>query len=112
MTNGDEENFFADLEQYRDYLKMLADMQLNPRLRVKEGDSDIVQQTMLDAHRDFPDFQGKTEVELRAWLAGQLQKLPSTLDEIRTLWPDYCGEAKKCCESICVRSYNDVRLRK
>jgi len=57
-----------ELEQYRDYLKLLADLQLNPRLRAKEDASDIVQETMLDAHRDFADFRGKTEVELRAWL--------------------------------------------
>ena len=37
-------------------------------LRAKEGSSDIVQQTMLEAHRGFPDFRGKTEAELRAWL--------------------------------------------
>ncbi len=43
-------------------------VQLNPRLRVKEGSSDIVQQTMLDAYRDFAHFRGKTEMELRAWL--------------------------------------------
>ncbi len=68
MIIGDEENGFPDLEQYRNYLKMLADMQLNPRLRVKEGASDIVQQTMLDAHHDFANFRGKKDLELRAWL--------------------------------------------
>ncbi len=63
-----EENAPPDLEQYRGYLKLLAELQLNPRLRVKEGASDIVQETMLDAHRDFADFRGKTDLELRAWL--------------------------------------------
>jgi RNA polymerase sigma-70 factor, ECF subfamily len=57
-----------ELEQYRDYLKLLADLQLNPRLRAKEDASDIVQQTMLDAHLGFADFRGKTDAELRAWL--------------------------------------------
>lgn len=68
MTSGDEENDLPDLEQYRDYLKTLADRQLNPRLRVKEGASDIVQQTILDAHCDFENFRGTTEMDLRAWL--------------------------------------------
>ena len=68
MIISADENVVPDLEQYRSYLKLLADLQLNPRLRVKEGASDIVQQTMMDAHRDFADFRGKTELELRAWL--------------------------------------------
>jgi RNA polymerase sigma-70 factor (ECF subfamily) len=37
-------------------------------LRVKESASDIVQQTMLDAHCDFAGFRGMTDAELRAWL--------------------------------------------
>ena len=68
MSNSREEYAPPDLEQYRGYLKLLAELQLNPRLRVKEGASDIVQQTMLDAHRDFANFRGKSEMELRAWL--------------------------------------------
>jgi RNA polymerase sigma-70 factor, ECF subfamily len=68
MTVSTEDNAAPDLEQYRTYLKLLADLQLNPRLRVKEGSSDIVQQTMLDAHLGLADFRGKTDAELRAWL--------------------------------------------
>lgn len=68
MSISTEENAAPDLEQYRNYLKLLAELQLNPRLRVKEGASDIVQQTMLDAHRDLAGFRGKTDLELRAWL--------------------------------------------
>lgn len=68
MENSNKDDKAPDLEQYRNYLKLLADLQLSPRLRAKEGASDIVQQTMLDAHRDLADFRGKSEVELRAWL--------------------------------------------
>lgn len=57
-----------DLEEYRSYLKLMADLQLNPRLKVKGDASDMVQQTMLEAHRDFAGFRGKTDAELRAWL--------------------------------------------
>lgn len=56
------------LETYRQYLKLLAELQLNPQLKSKEDASDIVQKTMLEAHRDFAGFRGRTEAELRAWL--------------------------------------------
>ena len=68
MTDTTEDNAAPDLDQYRSYLKLLADLVLNPRLKIKEDASDIVQQTMLEAHRDFAGFRGKTEAELRAWL--------------------------------------------
>mgnify|MGYP001818367121 FL=1 len=58
----------ADLENYRQYLRVLADMQLDPRLRAKEDRSDIVQITLVQAYRDLDGFRGNTEGELRAWL--------------------------------------------
>lgn len=57
-----------DLERYRNLLHLLAEFQLSPRLRVKEDASDIVQQTLWEAHRDLPGFRGQTEAELLAWL--------------------------------------------
>jgi len=57
-----------DLEKYRGYLKIIADLQLNPRLKSKVDDSDIVQETLLRASRDRHDFRGSTEMELRGWL--------------------------------------------
>jgi len=43
MKVSTEDHTAPELEPYRDYLKLLADLQLNPRLRVKEGGSDIAQ---------------------------------------------------------------------
>jgi RNA polymerase sigma-70 factor (ECF subfamily) len=56
------------LEACRGYLLVLAQRQLDPELQAKEGGSDLVQETFLEAQRDFGHFHGKTEDELLAWL--------------------------------------------
>jgi RNA polymerase sigma-70 factor, ECF subfamily len=54
--------------RYQHYLYVLAQAQLDKRLRAKCAPSDLVQQTLLEAHRDFGGFQGQHECELLAWL--------------------------------------------
>ena len=56
------------LEAYRSYLTLLARVQLGRDLRGKVDPSDLVQEAFLEAHRDFGQFQGRTEPELMAWL--------------------------------------------
>jgi RNA polymerase sigma-70 factor (ECF subfamily) len=56
------------LENYRDYLRLLARLQLHSRLQVKLDASDIVQQTLLQAHEGRAQFRGETEAEWLAWL--------------------------------------------
>jgi RNA polymerase sigma-70 factor (ECF subfamily) len=56
------------LERFRDYLRLLAEMHLDRRLQAKLDASDVVQQTLLEAHRDQDKFRGQTDEELAAWL--------------------------------------------
>ena len=58
----------AELERYRSWLAVLARLQIAPRFRAKFDPSDVVQQTLLEAVRDWPKFRGRTEPELTAWL--------------------------------------------
>ncbi len=55
-------------ERYRHYLDVLARAQLGRHLQAKCAPSDLVQLTLLEAHRDFAAFHGKHEGELLAWL--------------------------------------------
>src|SRR5262249_52072720 len=56
------------LELYRNYLSLLARLQIGRRLRGKVDAADLVQETFLEAHRNWGRFRGTTEAGLTSWL--------------------------------------------
>src|SRR5262245_44398114 len=66
--SGSAEALGEALEACRAYLLVVAERELDPGLRAKGGASDLVQQTFLEAQRDFGRFHGSSAEQLRAWL--------------------------------------------
>jgi len=73
----------------RSYLGLVARTQVETHLQAKVDASDLVQQTLMEAHRDFERFQGASEGEWLAWLRRILAH--NTADFIRR----YRGTAKR-----------------
>jgi RNA polymerase sigma-70 factor (ECF subfamily) len=68
MCEPDPESLPRALGYFRGYLLLLARLQLGEELRNRLDPSDVVQQTLLEAHRDRATFRGRTEAEQKAWL--------------------------------------------
>jgi RNA polymerase sigma-70 factor (ECF subfamily) len=56
------------LEHFREYLRLIAQLQIPAKLRAKLDPSDLVQITLLKAHQAEADFRGHTRGERAAWL--------------------------------------------
>jgi RNA polymerase sigma-70 factor (ECF subfamily) len=65
---GDSQALGRLLELYRNYLTLLARVQIHRRLQSKVDATDLVQETFLKAHRHFRQFRGHNEQELVGWL--------------------------------------------
>ena len=65
---GDHNQLGQLLERYRRYLRLLTRLQIDQRLQGKVDASDVVQETLFQAHQSFSEFQGTTEAEFLAWL--------------------------------------------
>jgi RNA polymerase sigma-70 factor (ECF subfamily) len=65
---GDQHALGQLLEDYRQYLRLLARSRVGRELRVRLDPSDLVQETLLEAQRDFRQFVGESDAELGVWL--------------------------------------------
>lgn len=65
---GDAATLGQLLEAYRNYLRLLARVEIGRRLQGKVDASDVVQATLMDAVRYFPNFRGQAEGQFVCWL--------------------------------------------
>jgi RNA polymerase sigma-70 factor (ECF subfamily) len=76
---GDRDALGRLLDLYRNYLGVLARVGIGRRLQGKVDDSDLIQDTFMEAYRHFDRFRGASEADLMAWLrqilAGRLDKV-------------------------------------
>lgn len=64
----DRNELNLDVNRWRNYIALLARSRIALHLRRKVDESDVVQQTLLEAHQAQDDFRGTTEAEFGAWL--------------------------------------------
>lgn len=78
---GRDEAFGRIFESFRRHLMLVAHRELPQALRGKVGPSDLVQETAVDAQRDFSGFRGSTAEECFAWLRSILRN--NVVDAVR-----------------------------
>lgn len=66
--NGHQESLGKLLQMYASYLRLMARTNLDRKLQSRTSPSDVVQETLLEAHRDFGGFRGSTPEEFISWL--------------------------------------------
>lgn len=64
-----------DLERYRNYLRLLARVQVGARPAGKLEASDLVQRTLLEAYQKREQFRGGSDGERAAWLRTSLARI-------------------------------------
>jgi RNA polymerase sigma-70 factor (ECF subfamily) len=81
MNHNDADTDFP--ERYRPYLHLLIRLEMDPHLQGKLDPSGVVQETLMEAHRDLEQLQGCNEAQRLAWLRRVLAH--NLADELRRL---------------------------
>ena len=68
MSSSNDDAEGHALERFHSYLWVLAEASIHRPNQVKLEASDLVQQTLLEAHRQWGQFRGQTDAQLAAWL--------------------------------------------
>ncbi len=72
------------LDRFRAYLRILAEVGLNHTYQRKISPSDLVQETLLQAHVSIDRFRGRSDAEAAAWLRRILaRKLANAIRDLR-----------------------------
>jgi RNA polymerase sigma-70 factor (ECF subfamily) len=82
---GDQSAFDELFAACRDYLYAVANQKLTGPVRAKVAPSDLVQETLFQAHQNFARFQGDSREALLAWLVDILDK------NAKAAWRSYIG---------------------
>ncbi|MBC8874524.1 MAG: sigma-70 family RNA polymerase sigma factor [Planctomycetes bacterium] len=77
----DSDEHGRELERFREYLCLMARLQLDSRLQGKVDVSGVVQQTLLEAYQAMAEFQHRNEDNQVAWLRQILAN--NLVDEVR-----------------------------
>ena len=80
--SGDREARGMIYSSHWNYLLLVVGQRMSGDWQSKVGASDIVQQSMLEAHQSFDQFRGDNQRQLRAWLAQIVRR--NVLDHSRS----------------------------
>ena len=66
--NGDRSALGVLLNEYRGYLRLIAEREMGQSLKIRADQSDVVQKSCIAAVKNFQQFAGETSQEFAAWL--------------------------------------------
>ncbi|WP_417747443.1 sigma-70 family RNA polymerase sigma factor [Rosistilla oblonga] len=99
-ADGDAESLERLLASYSGYLRVLSRMHLDRRIQHRVSPSDIVQETLLEVHRDFPSFRGNRVEEFTGWLRQVLVHNIASAVETHLVAAKRSVRAERVIESI------------
>ncbi len=92
-------------EDYQTYLRALArrHVRISRKLQARFGESDVIQDTLANAHKGRAQFRGTTEAEFVRWLKSILHH--TFLDRIRAEKAQACDpDVQQSLAQMCARS--------